>query len=242
MMRSMEERTMKRVLITGGSQGLGLSLARSFGKREAKVVVVARDAKRLDAAVRGLRKEGLDVHGIAFDVGSKEDIHRIAAMAEELAGPIDTLVHNASTLGPLPMPELSSLSCEAFQAVLETNLLGPFRLTKALLGSMALRPESSPTVLFVSSDSATSAYPGWGAYGVSKAAADHLMRSFAAEVPEVRFLSVDPGEMDTAMHRDAIPDADPATLARPDAVAEAIVGQVLPRAATGSRRLALGDA
>jgi NAD(P)-dependent dehydrogenase (short-subunit alcohol dehydrogenase family) len=226
---------MKRVIITGGSRGLGFALGRSFGKRGAGVVLVARDRIGVDEAARALRGEGIDAHGLAFDVGAKADIHRIAALAAERIGPIDTLVHNASTLGPLPLGELSTLACEDFQEVLETNLLGPFRLTKALLGSMALRPEVRPTVVFVSSDAAVSAYPTWGAYGLTKAAADHLMRTFAAEAPEVRFFSVDPGEMDTAMHRAAVPDADRTTLASPAAVAEAIVLRIFDTATSGSR-------
>jgi NAD(P)-dependent dehydrogenase (short-subunit alcohol dehydrogenase family) len=78
-------------------------------------------------------------------------------------------------------------------------------------------------VIFVSSDAAVSAYANWGAYGVSKAAQDHLARTFAAELAPVRFLAVDPGEMDTRMHADALPDADRATLARPEEVAKRIV-------------------
>jgi NAD(P)-dependent dehydrogenase (short-subunit alcohol dehydrogenase family) len=107
--------------------------------------------------------------------------------------------------------------------VLEVNLLGPFRLSKAVLGNMLVR--GAGLVVHVSSDAATSAYPGWGAYGVSKAALDHLGRIWAAELEGsgVSFVSLDPGEMDTEMHRAALPDADPATLARPADVAARIV-------------------
>src|SRR5690606_38888821 len=77
--------------------------------------------------------------------------------------------------------------------------------------------------LFLSSDAAVSAYARWGSYGVSKAAQDHLARTLAAELDPIRFFAVDPGEMDTKMHADAIPDADPATLARPADVAAALV-------------------
>jgi NAD(P)-dependent dehydrogenase (short-subunit alcohol dehydrogenase family) len=103
---------------------------------------------------------------------------------------------------------------------------------------MALR--GGGTVVFVSSDAGVSAYPGWGAYGVTKAAADHLARSFAAELEEhgVRVFAVDPGEMDTDMHRDALPDADPATLARPEAVAEIVASMIAsPARAANGRRL-----
>ena len=77
-------------------------------------------------------------------------------------------------------------------------------------GAMALR--GTGTVVHISSDAAVEAYPNWGAYGASKAALDHLNRTFAAEVPGVRFLSVDPGEMNTRMHAGHSTPASPSSL------------------------------
>jgi NAD(P)-dependent dehydrogenase (short-subunit alcohol dehydrogenase family) len=217
----------KSALITGASLGLGRALARQLADAGVKVVLVARNEEPLAKAVAHARAGGGEAHGLAFDVGDKEAIHRLAGAAAAAVGPIDILVHAASTLGPLPMPLLLDLECEALQRVLEVNLLGPFRLTKAIAGSMVLRERG--VVLFVSSDAATEAYPRWGAYGVSKAASDHLARSFAAElaaVPALRFLSVDPGEMNTRMHRQALPEADPTTLADPADVAARLVSLI----------------
>jgi NAD(P)-dependent dehydrogenase (short-subunit alcohol dehydrogenase family) len=218
------------VLVTGASRGLGLELSRALARGGAKVVMVARGARELENAVRVVKDDaatsglGGEAHGLAFDVGEKEAIHRIAGAAAALVSPIDIVVHAASTLGPLPMPLLLDTDCEDLQRVLEVNLVGPFRLTKALAGPMVLRQRG--LVLFVSSDAAVSAYAGWGAYGVSKAAQDHLARSFAAELDPVRFFAVDPGEMDTKMHADAIPDADRSTLARPADVAARLVALI----------------
>jgi NAD(P)-dependent dehydrogenase (short-subunit alcohol dehydrogenase family) len=88
-------------------------------------------------------------------------------------------------------------------------------------------------VLQVTSDASVNGYPTWGAYGVSKAALDHLGRIWAAELEGtgVRVLTVDPGEMRTAMHAAAMPDADPATLADPAVVAQRLVAII--RAAEG---------
>jgi len=141
-------------------------------------------------------------------------------------GPLDVVVHNASVLGPTPLRELAETECEDFTRVLEANLLGPFRLTRAVVGSMVLRGHG--LVIAISSDAAVEAYPGWGAYGVSKAALDHLQRIWAAELrgTGVRVLSVDPGEMDTRMHAEAMPEADRAALRDPAEVAAQIVALV----------------
>jgi NAD(P)-dependent dehydrogenase (short-subunit alcohol dehydrogenase family) len=80
-------------------------------------------------------------------------------------------------------------------------------------------------VVNITSDASVSAYPTWGAYGVTKAALDHLTRIWAAELEAtgVTLLAVDPGEMDTRMHADAMPDADRSTLQSPDVIADRIV-------------------
>ncbi|QRN99073.1 SDR family oxidoreductase [Archangium violaceum] len=216
----------KAVLITGASRGLGEALMEALARKGARVVGVSRNAGELEAVVSRLRARGYEAHALAADMGDKEAIHPLAGAAAALVGPIDVLIHNASTLGPTPLPLLLDTACEDLGRVLEVNLVGPFRLTKTLAGSMVLRGEG--VVVHLTSDAAVAAYPRWGAYGVSKAALEHLGRIWAAELEGtgVRFLNVDPGEMDTRMHRDAIPEADPSTLARPADVAARIVALV----------------
>ena len=161
-------------------------------------------------------------------------MHAIAGQAQGLVGEIGIAIHNASTLGPVPLRLLLDTECEDLASVLETNLVGPFRLTKILAGAMALRGDG--VIVHISSDAAVEAYPRWGAYGVSKAAQDQLSRVLAAELADtgVRVLAVDPGEMDTKMHADAMPDADPATLQRPGDVAARIVEMIENAAAAPS--------
>jgi len=218
------------VVITGASRGLGEQLARWFARRGARVALVARGREELDRAVAAIVAEGGDAQAIAADVSDKDATYAVAAAAADLVGPTDVLVHCASTLGPLPMPLLLDTACEDLAAVLETNLVGPFRLTKAVVGPMVLRGRG--VVVLISSDAAVNGYPRWGAYGVSKAAQDHLGRVWAAELEGtgVQFLSIDPGDMNTQMHADAIPDADPATLLDPKLVAERI-GNILEHGA-----------
>lgn len=226
----------KSALVTGASRGLGRALSERLAAAGARVVMVARSEPELREAAAAVRAQGGEAHALAADVSSKHDVYPLAASAAALVGPIDLLVHNASTLGPTPLRLLLDTECEDLQQVLETNLVGPFRLSKAIGGSMALR--KTGTIVHISSDASVSAYERWGAYSVSKAALDHLSRIWAAELGErgVRVLSIDPGEMDTVMHQAAVPDADPATLARPEQVAAQIVRLIADeRLASGAR-------
>jgi NAD(P)-dependent dehydrogenase (short-subunit alcohol dehydrogenase family) len=221
-----------RVLITGGTSGLGLALVRELIDRGARVAFVARTADRVAAVAR---EYGAD--GIVGDVADKHDIHRIALQATGLLGGLDVLINNASDLGPTPLALLGDTECEDFERALVTNVLGPFRLTKALLGSLAAsaREGRGSVVLNISSDAAVSAYPSWGAYGSSKAAFAHLTRIWNEEMAAqgVKFLALDPGDMDTPMHALALPDADRATLRQPSVAARELadaIGDLLPAA------------
>lgn len=237
----------KSVLITGASRGLGAALGERLLEYGARVVLVSRGDKgptggeELRRTAERLREKG-EVHALSFDIANKAETHQIAGAAAALVGPIDVLIHNASTLGKVPLELLLDTECEDFAQVLETNLIGPFRLSKIIAGSMALR--GGGTIVHLSSDAAVQAYERWGAYSVSKAAFDHLARCFAVELAPhgVRVLSVDPGEMNTKMHADAVPDADPRSLADPSDVAARIVA-LLERddIASGARVLAGGS-
>jgi NAD(P)-dependent dehydrogenase (short-subunit alcohol dehydrogenase family) len=209
----------RAVLITGGSRGLGAALGAELARRGARVVLVARGETALEETVRRIRTAGGEAHGLVADVGSKEAVYPLVGSATALVGPLDVVVHNASVLGPTPLRTLAETECEDFARVMETNVVGPLRLTRAVVGSMVLRGEG--IVVGISSDAGVEAYPGWGAYGTSKAALDHLLRTWAVELRDsgVRFLSVDPGEMDTAMHAEAMPDADRSSLKKPEEVA-----------------------
>src|SRR5690349_7563751 len=158
------ELTGKSALITGASRGLGRALAEQLAAAGARVVLVARSEADLAAVVTAIGSKGGEAHGLVFDVGRKEDVYPLAGAAAALVGPIDLLIHNASSLGPTPLRLLLDTECEDLSAVLETNLVGPFRLSRAIGGSMALR--KTGTILHISSDASVSAYERWGAYSV----------------------------------------------------------------------------
>ena len=226
-----------RVAITGGTSGLGLALVRELRARGAEVALIARHREQVE---RMASETG--AHGIVGDMSNKEDIHRIAMQILGRLGGLDVLVNSASSLGPVPLALLADTECEDFELALATNVLGPFRLTRSLLGALAAtaRERGSAVVLNVSSDAAVNAYATWGAYDASKAALAHLTRIWNEEMigEGVRFLNVDPGDMDTSLHALAVPDADRSTLKRPEEaareMADVIAGALFERRAVES--------
>jgi NAD(P)-dependent dehydrogenase (short-subunit alcohol dehydrogenase family) len=221
-----------RIAITGGTYGLGRALTRELLDRGAHVAFVARGRE----GINQLSGEHPDAHGIVGDVSKKEDIYPIAMQILGALGGVDVLINNASDLGPSPLALLADTDCEDFERALATNVLGPFRLTKALLGALAssVREGRGAVVLNVSSDAALNAYPGWGAYSASKAALHHLSRVWNEELSGngIHFLSLDPGDMDTALHAAAVPDADRPLLKKPEIAARELahaIGAVLSR-------------
>jgi NAD(P)-dependent dehydrogenase (short-subunit alcohol dehydrogenase family) len=208
-----------RVAITGGTSGLGLALVRELLTRGVEVAFVARGRH----GVERVASEYPGAHGIVGDVSQKTDIHPIALQIVGILGGLDVLINNASDLGPTPLALLADTDCEDLERAFQTNVLGPFRLTKALLGALAssTREGRGAVVLNVSSDAAIKPYPRWGAYGSSKAALHHLSRIWNEELAAqgIAFLSLDPGDMDTPLHAIAVPDADPAELKRPEIAA-----------------------
>jgi len=215
-----------RVAITGGTSGLGNALAVALHDSGAKVAFVARNQTRVEDVVRKTPA----LHGVVGDVSSKDDIYSITMQFLGALGGVDVLINNASTLGPVPLVPLADTDCEDLELALQTNLLGPFRLTKALLGSLAAsaREGRRALVLNISSDAAINAYPNWGAYGASKAALHHLSQVWDRELSlqGVRVLSLDPGDMDTPLHALALPDADRSTLKRPASAAREVLATI----------------
>jgi len=209
---------MPTALVTGATQGLGRALAEALAVRGWNLLVTARDASRLTATVCSLRDHGHDAVGLAGDVSDAVHREEVAAVVTELAGSdgLDLLVHNASTLGPVPLRPLRELTTDDLAAVLAVNVVAPHALTRSLLPSLEA---AGGTVLAVSSDAAVEHYEAWGAYGASKAALDHLTLTLAAELPAVRAYAVDPGDMRTEMHQAAFPGEDISDRPLPEDVA-----------------------
>ena len=160
---------------------------------------------------------------ITADLSKPEDIERVVATTlNEFNGRLDVLVNNASTIGASPMPYLLDYPLEDFRNVIDTNLIAPFLLIKKALPAMS---NNGGSIINVTSDAGITGYPGWGAYGISKFGIEGMSQTWAAELEGtgVRLNWVDPGDMNTAMHRAAEPDADPNQWANPADVTEVFI-------------------
>ena len=221
-------------LVTGGSAGLGRALVHALHDRGWTVVTDGRDPFRLAEATRDLD----DVAAIPGDVADATHRAALVAAVRRLAGPegahLDLLVHNASTLGPLPMPRLADLETESLAAVWETNAGAPHALTRSLVRDLVA---GDGILLGLSSDASVRHYPGWGAYGAAKAALDHVTLTFGEETGLAAY-AVDPGDMNTQMHRDAEPGEDLSSLPRPEAVVPHLLALIDSRPASGRYRAA----
>ena len=189
-------------LVTGGSRGLGLSLASALVERGWSVVIDGRDQEALREAAAAINAE--QVVTIAGDVSDPDHRKQLVATVEEL-GSLDLLVNNASFLGPSPQPRLASYELETFRQVYEINVVAPLSLLQVFL---PLLRRSHGVVINVTSDAAIEGYEGWGGYGSSKAALEQLTRVLAAEEPDLSVYWVDPGDMNTRMQQEAFPGED----------------------------------
>ena len=216
----------KHVLITGASKGLGRQLALDFAcEGAAALSLCARNLNSLLTLKHEINKIAPDSNVIVVeaDMSRPADIERLFAVTlNEFRGRLDVLINNASALGPAPMPFLLDYPLEDFQTVLNTNLVGPYLATREALPAMF---ESGGSIINVTSDAGIVGYPGWGAYGISKFGLEGMSRTWAAELgeTEVRVNLVDPGNMNTAMHRAAEPDEDPRQWADPADVTEVFI-------------------
>jgi NAD(P)-dependent dehydrogenase (short-subunit alcohol dehydrogenase family) len=219
---------MSTALITGASAGLGRELAYALGGRGWNLVLDARGVDRLS----GVGTDLPAAHLIAGDVA--HPAHR-AALLRRLTqlGGIDLLVNNASSLGGSPQPALVDLSPEVCSAVFDVNVVAPAALIAALIPQLTAR---RGVVLNISSDAAVEHYEGWGAYGASKAALDHLTLTFAAENPEIAFYAVDPGDMRTEMQQRAFPGEDISDRPLPSTVIPSLIALIDQRPPSGRYR------
>ena len=218
-------------LITGASRGFGRAVAESLAREGWNLTLDGRDAAALESAAAGLRAAVPDVtvEAVAGDVTDPD--HRIAlGEAARKLGRLDLLINNASTLGVSPLVPLVEFPIAKMPDVFRTNIAAPLLVLQEVL---PLLQDVNGTVINISSDAAVEAYEGWGLYGASKAALDHLTRVLAVENPGLRFYSFDPGDMRTQMHQDAYFGEDISDRPLPESVAPALLRLLSEKPASG---------
>lgn len=215
-------------LVTGGSAGLGRALVHALTDAGWTVLT---DARHPDG-LRALDSAG--VHTVTGDVSDPAHRERLGEVVDDL-GRLDLLVHNASTLGPTPLPALAETTPEQLADVLAVNVLAPLALTTALLPRLRA---SEGLLVGISSDAAVDHYASWGLYGASKAALDHLIGTLGAENPQLRAYAIDPGDLQTAMHQAAFPGEDISDRPLPEEVVGRILALLDARPASGRYRAA----
>jgi NAD(P)-dependent dehydrogenase (short-subunit alcohol dehydrogenase family) len=223
----------RTAIITGGSQGLGRTVADFLAAQGYGLVITARGEEALATAARELRRHGGPVIALAGDVADPAHRQRLARAAQEL-GRLDVLLNNASTLGATPLPPLAEYPADELEAAFRVNVVAPIALVREVLPLLA---ESGGLVVNVSSDAARGGYPGWGGYGLTKAALDLASLTLANELSDIGVVAVDPGDLRTRMHQEAFPGEDISDRPLPEVTLPFwawLFGQ--PRAAVTGRR------
>lgn len=208
----MEERT---ILITGGTSGIGDALVHRFLRGEWNVVTCGMNG----AAISRLEMEGNPrLLVVAADIRLENQLANLLEETVSRFGKLDGCILNAGTLGPAPLPAVLDTDLMDLRRTFETNLFANFNLLRKVFPLLS----GNAMLVHLTSDAAVKPYPGWGAYGSSKAAMRQIIEVLAVELEGngVRVMNFDPGDVDTRMHRLAIPGADVSSLRTPQEVAE----------------------
>lgn len=221
---------MSVALITGGSAGLGRALVAAFAARDWTVITDARRAERLDALRASVGPRVITISG---DIADAEHRRTLLGQVEAL-GRLELLVHNASTLGPVPLRPLREVSEQDLAHTWTVNAGAPAALSRALLPWLK---KSHGVLISLSSDAAVEHYPTWGAYAASKAALDQLTLTLGEEEGLAAY-AVDPGDLRTEMHQAAFPGEDISDRPLPESAVPAFLEIVRRRPRSGRYRAA----
>jgi NAD(P)-dependent dehydrogenase (short-subunit alcohol dehydrogenase family) len=219
----------KVALITGASRGIGAAVAVRFAREGAHLVLVARTVGGLEEVDDAVQKAGGRATLVPMDLADFTKIDQMAAAIHQRWGRLDVLVGNAAMLGTLsPMGHIEP---KEWARVLDVNVTANWRLIRAM--DPLLRMSDAGRAIFVTSGVSGGVFPYWGSYATSKAALEHMVRTWAGEIAktDVRVNLIDPGVVRTRMRAQAFPGEDPEKLKPPEAVADAFLDLALPSCA-----------
>jgi len=213
-------------LVTGASRGIGAAVAKRYAAEGAHVVLVARTVGGLEETDDAIRASGGAATLVPLDLTEAVKIDELGARLYERFGKLDILVGNAGTIGVLT--PLAHMDPPVWEKVIGVNLTANWRLLRSM--DPLLRRSDAGRAIFVSSGAARGPFAYWGAYCVSKAALEMLVRTYAAEVAEfgIKANAVDPGVIRTAMRAQAFPGEDPMKLPPPEAITDIFVSLAEP--------------
>ena len=208
-------------LITGASRGIGAAVAKRFAAEGSHVILVARTVGGLEEIDDAIKAEGGIATLAPMDLTEFEKIDQMGAAIAERFGRIDVLVGNAAVLGTLS--PVGHIDPKVWDEVIAVNLTANWRLIRSF--DPLLLASGSGRAIFVTSGAADGVHPYWGAYAVSKAALEAMVRTWAGEVTKtpLKVNLVDPGALRTRMRAEAYPGEDPMTLEPPEAVTDVFV-------------------
>lgn len=168
--------TGKKILVTGGYQGLGNAIAKGLGEAGAELIINGRSQEKLDKSLKEFEEWGIKAHGALFDVTETEDVEKGIDKIESDIGPIDVLVNNAGVIRRAPLEEFPD---EEWDLVIKTNLTGPYKVGKAVAKRMIKRKKGK--IINMNSMMSELGRPNVAAYAASKGGIKMLTKNMAAE-------------------------------------------------------------
>jgi NAD(P)-dependent dehydrogenase (short-subunit alcohol dehydrogenase family) len=213
-------------VVTGASRGIGRAAALAFAEAGAHIIALARTQGALESLDDEIRAKGSSATLVPMNIKDFAAIDRLGAAIHERWGKLDILLGNAGILGELA--PITHIDQAVWDEVMAINVTANYRLIRSL--DPLLRASDAGRAIFVSSGAAHKATAYWGPYGISKAALEALVRTYAAETvtTPLKVMLLNPGPLRTNMRRAAMPGEDPTTLKTPDDLAPHILDLALP--------------
>ena len=215
----------KRIVVTGGSKGLGRALVTRFAAEGAKVAFCARNWDELNRVALGLSVQGFSPVFAVCDVANPEQVEQFSETVHSEFDSVDVVINNAAILGS--RGEIREWTRSAWERVIDVNVNGPFLITRAFLNRMI--EQRRGLIVNVTSSVGKVGRAKWGAYAVSKFALEGFTQTLAEEVQQfgIKVISVNPGALNTEMRHQAYPDEDRSRLTDPSHIAEVFTDIIL---------------